>query len=135
RHFLLHASYDLEVAENWSVTPFLLGRMTTNSSLFYEVAAQVKYRKQVWLGLTYRKDGSFGGSLGAQVLHRMALNYTFETGSGILSSASASGTHEVSLGFVIGNKANRKGSIFTDYDENASRRPYFKWLRFRKVVY
>ena len=60
------------------------------------------------------------------MFNKIVMNYTYEfSGKGMLSKSS--GTHEVSIGILIGNLAKtskKSSSVF----ESEPEQPYYEWL-------
>jgi len=113
RHFLIHLSYEYSKKEKdlkvFSITPSVVLRKSTNSALFYEAILTAEYRERLWLGLGYRKNNLMF-SAGAALTDRIALNYTYEYGLSSSISGSSSGSHEVTIGFLLKTSKNRKFS-------------------------
>jgi type IX secretion system PorP/SprF family membrane protein len=123
RQYTGHLSYTYIVNRLWAIEPFLIVRKTKSSPLLTEAAVLVKYAGQIWTGLTYRDNGTFGLSAGV-LYKRLVLNYSYEfAGEGI--SGASSGSHEVSLGFLIGKNKNKPASIFSGDPKLA---PYYNWI-------
>ena len=122
RHYRIHLSYSIDLNRNWQIDPHVVLMQSQNSPMFYDVAALIKYQQRLWVGTTYRKGSSFGLSLGGIVHDRVAMNYSYEFGGGgVLGNSS--GTHEFSLGFLIGKNKGNPSSIFNP----ASKQPYYDW--------
>jgi len=114
RHYLAFASYPIEAAKDLVVEPFVVGRMTQNSPFFYEATVMARYKKMLWGSATYRKGNTIGVSLGGALDYKIVMNYTYEFGFGRILSF-ASGTHEISLGYLIKyGKRNKDMSIFRE---------------------
>ena len=123
RQYNIHASYSHNFNSNWQIEPYAVVRKTMNSPLFYEVASLIKYQ-QIWIGATYRKGNSFGASIGGVIYNKAVMNYTYEFSSnGML--ANSSGTHEISIGFLLGKNKNNKSSIF---NSNSSKQSYYQFI-------
>jgi type IX secretion system PorP/SprF family membrane protein len=111
RQLTVHLSYPFVINRQWGIETFAVARKTIESPLFYDAAALLKFRGQWWLGATYRKGSAFGVSVGGSPHDMMAFNYTYEVGSGEVYTA-ANGTHEVTLGFLIGKNHDPGRSSF-----------------------
>jgi len=120
RHYLIHLSSLYECNADWQIEPFVVIRKTESSPLFYEATALVKYKKLLWLGVTYRKGNSFANSVGG-AYKKAVLNYTFEFSEQGIQGAS-SGTHEISIGFLLGKSKHSSSSIFSNPNI-----PYYNW--------
>jgi len=114
RHYDLHLSYTYQKETDLRLEPFVLIRMADGGSLYYEGHIFVDLKEKLWFGLGYRKGSSFLLSTGAALTDRIALNYTYEYGIGSGIAAASSGTHEISIGFLIQctKNKNHPPSIF-----------------------
>ena len=101
RHYVGHASYDITITDDFKIEPFGIVRFTEYAPVNFEFASLFKYKEQVWLGASYRREGNIGLSAGFNVNKKMALNYTYEMmGKGM--TAQSDGTHEFTLGLFLG---------------------------------
>jgi len=126
RHYMAHASYSFNIKQIWTVEPIAVVRTTANSPFFFELSALVKYKQQVWGGLTYRKNTSIGLSIGGVVYSKVVANYTYElSGQGMLGNSG--GTHEISIGFLIGTLKSLPKTAPSIFDAEPEQ-PYMEWL-------
>ncbi len=100
RHYIVHASYPIEIDKNIVIKPYAIGRMTSNTPIFFEVSVLANYKKWLWGGATYRKGNSVGIHIGGSLDDKLIINYSYEFGFGNILSVS-SGTHEISVGYLI----------------------------------
>lgn len=116
REFMVHASYFAEINRDLDIEPFVNVRMTMNSGLLYEANVRVRFLKQVWVAPGYR-TGAALVSAGASLGSRIVMNYSYEYGlSGI--AASSSGSHEISLCFLVKAPRRQIGpTIFSGADD------------------
>jgi len=123
-HSTFHASYGINVNRNIEVTPFVVMKATQGSSTF-DAAALCNYRGKLWAGGAYRKDGTISTSIGGIIYEKLVMNYSYEFSSGGMLGKS-SGTHEISLGLLLGkNKSDANSpSIF----KTTSSQPYYDWI-------
>jgi type IX secretion system PorP/SprF family membrane protein len=126
RHFLTNISYKHNINKDFSVEPILIVRNTGASPVFYEFAALAKYKKGYWAGLIYRKNGSIGINIGASVISRVVAGYTYELNN--KGFAAGTGTHEISIGFLIGKLKSVSSSNSESVFESKPQQPYMEWL-------
>ena len=125
RHYIFHSSYLIDLSSDLQTIPSVVLRKTASSNLFYEFATSVRYQKQLWMGINYRRGTSIGILAGFLINNKLAVNYSYEFGQGMLSNSS--GNHEISLGFLLGKGKPNRFSVFSK--ESISRKkPYYKWL-------
>ena len=121
RHYVVHTSYKMPVAPQFTVEPFLVARTTANSVLEFELAAKTEYNKQWWLGLMYRKGGTMGLTLGGKIFNVVQMAYSYEF-AGTAMLGQSSGTQEISLGFLIGESKS-------DAPASTIKKPYYDWVK------
>jgi type IX secretion system PorP/SprF family membrane protein len=116
--YLIHVSYLLPASKYLEIEPFVIARGTQQSGVFYEASLMTKFKKKFWLVGTYKKSG-MAMSVGAALNSRIVFNYTYEFGGNDIIALS-SGTHEITLGFLIkrADKRDVPPSIFPLMDDN-----------------
>ena len=117
REFLLHASYLFYLADKWKLETFAVYRKTKNMPGNFEISAMTIFLKQAWAGLLYRNTGAVAVNLGGYIGYGLALNYSFEFGTGGINQGSGS-THEITLSFRFGQQGrnyfeNKNGEYFS----------------------
>lgn len=128
RHFQSYIRYSYIINKEFSLNPTAIVRTTANSPLSYELGALIRYQKMLWLSLSYRKEETIAISIGGLPHERIAFNYSYETGGEIASaSAGSGGTHEISIGFLLGANKNTTTSIF-NFNDNSKKKPYLKYM-------
>ncbi|MFM2138586.1 MAG: hypothetical protein RJA57_893 [Bacteroidota bacterium] len=107
-HLFLTAGFRFLVSDDINIIPSFMVKYIRSSSLREfqpEANVKVQYRDLLWLGGSYRYDEGYAGMLGLNVSNTFNVSYSFDrtNGRNILSPFN-NGTHEVVLGFLIGNK-------------------------------
>lgn len=119
-HNLVNLSYRYDINKDWQVEPVVVLRKTAATDLFYEAAAIGKYKEMVFAGLTYRKGSSMALTVGGELYDRITGSYSYEfAGGGMM--AQSSGSHEITLGYLIGKNKNAVAP-------SDSKKPYYDWL-------
>ncbi len=116
REFLLHASYLFSVADNWQLQAYSVYRKVKNMPGNFEISAMALFMKQAWAGLLYRNTGAVAINIGGYAGLGLALNYSFELGTGGINKGSGS-THEITLSYRFGQKGrsyfeNKNGAFY-----------------------
>ncbi|MFQ5335964.1 MAG: PorP/SprF family type IX secretion system membrane protein, partial [Flavobacteriales bacterium] len=125
RHYMFHVGYSYYMHRDWEIKPLVLIQKTIASPLHYEGGVFFRYRDMIWMNMLYRASSSFTVGLGGIIYNKLAISYAYEfSGNGMLGQSS--GTHEVSLGVLIGNEKNALTSIF-GAGSSHRRKPYFGW--------
>ena len=92
----------------------------------FDVSAMFKYMGKLWAAPAYRKDGTLSFTVGGAIYDNFVMNYSYEfSGKGI--QGRSSGTHEFSLGFLIGNK--KSGDHTPSIFRKTSSQPYYDWIK------
>ena len=110
RHYFAHASYRINIYSDLVVEPSLLVKSTEVSPTQLDVNARVIIDNNYWAGLSFRSSNSLILLAGLNI-GSIFLSYSYDYGISSLSSV-ASGSHEVSLGFNINDKRNRRHSYY-----------------------
>ena len=105
RHLFLLSSYSLGISEKLDLEPFVLIKAAQKSPTSFDLGIRIKYNKAIWGGIQYRKGNAFAVSAGMNVLKNFNVSYAFEYGTKSIRIGSA-GSHELQLGFLIGNNRN-----------------------------
>ncbi len=117
RHLQAHASYVIEPNKTFYIEPIVVVRTTFNSPIQFDVVTFMKIKQRLWTALSYRHGSGIGLSVGGALSDGIVLNYSYEAGIMGVSSMS-SGTHEISMGFLIKRSERRKmPTIFPETDD------------------
>jgi len=98
REFLAHVSYLFSFSDTWQLQTFSVYRKTKNMPGNFELSAMTIFKKQAWAGLLYRNTGAIAVNLGGYIGYGLALNYSFEFGTGGINQGSGT-THEITLSY------------------------------------
>jgi len=110
RHYYAHASYRIGIYSDLAIEPSLLLKTTEVSPTQLDINTRIIIENNYWAGLSFRSSKSLVVLAGLNV-GSMFLSYSYDYGISSLSSV-ASGSHEVSLGFNINDKRNRRHSYY-----------------------
>lgn len=109
-HLFLTAGYRFMIGEDFNVTPsvmakYIQGSASTAMGIQPEGNIKIQYRDDLWIGGSYRYQDGFAGMLGLNVSNAVTLSYAFEKSfsTNILRDFN-NGTHELVIGFLLGNK-------------------------------
>ena len=124
RHYYLTAAYQFMLNELLTLDPYILLKSAQGLPFQLDINAITRYRRNHWLGISYRHQSSVGVSLGTLLDDQFTLSYGYELPTNAL--AGYGGSHECTLGFRFsksnreegGSKSNRYGTsteqIMTD---------------------
>ena len=102
RHYFLHGEYLFKVNDNFDVVPGALVKIVVGAPLQFDVNIKGLYKKNYWLGLSYRHDESIVSMIGLKY-KKLQLGYSYDYTLTDINSYS-SGSHELYLGLIIGEK-------------------------------
>jgi type IX secretion system PorP/SprF family membrane protein len=102
-HFFTTAGYRFLLTEDLNVMPSIM--VKTVSPLPSQVDLNVKatYKDNFWFGGTYRGGYGFAAFAGFNAFQLFSLSYSYDYSTTPINTIS-SGTHELILGFILGNK-------------------------------
>ena len=121
RHYIFHASYTYHINKQFGLQPFAIVRTTSNSKLLFEAAAKLTYNDRLWMALGYRNSGAIGLSIGGALYKVVQMGYSYEF-SGVGMLGKSSGTHEISLGFILGGSK-------PEAPASTPKKPYYDWIK------
>ncbi|MEI7471279.1 MAG: type IX secretion system membrane protein PorP/SprF [Ferruginibacter sp.] len=102
-HLFASAGYRFLLNEDINVLPSVMIKYVQPLPLQAEVNVKFQYQDLVWAGASYRYKYGFAAMLGVNVLNSFNMSYSYDYSTTRLNTIS-SGTHEIMLGFIIGNK-------------------------------
>lgn len=107
-HLFLTAGYRFLVNDDVNAIPSLMVKYIKGSSLKEfqpEANLKLQYRDLFWVGGSYRYQDGYAGMIGMNVKNSFNVSYSYDrTNNNIQLNAFNRGTHEIVLGFLLGNK-------------------------------
>ena len=105
-HVFLNAGYRFLVNEDINAIPSLMLKYVRGSSsldLQPELNLKLQYRDLLWVGGSVRVQDGYAAMLGLNVANKFNIGYSHDFTATNLNTVSR-GTHELMIGFLIGNK-------------------------------
>jgi type IX secretion system PorP/SprF family membrane protein len=102
-HLFGTAGYRFLVGYDWNFTPSVMVKYVSPLPVQVELNGKLQYRDLAWIGASYRYKYGFSGMIGLNVLNTFNVGYAYDYTTTKLNNYSK-GTHEIVLGFLIGNK-------------------------------
>jgi len=99
------AGYKCAVNEDLTFMPSVLVKYISPLPISFDINAKLEYQNMMWVGASYRYQDGYAAMLGINLNYRFNLGYSYSYTTSALNSFS-SGTHEILLGFLIGNRYN-----------------------------
>lgn len=104
-HFIATAGYRFMAGEDVNILPSAMVRYITNMPLFIDVNVKAQYHDRFWIGGNYRIKEGFAAMAGLNVSNTFNMSYSYDiNNANYLLQFMQRGTHEIVLGFLIGNK-------------------------------
>jgi len=102
-HWIIYASYDAEIDEQFDLMPTLLMRNADKGNRQVELIANIKYNDKIWGGIGIRQGGGFLINAGAAIKTKFGITYSYEFDQAGVANSTA-GTHELMLSFRFGKE-------------------------------
>lgn len=104
-HFFATAGYRFLLTEDINALPSVMLKTVLGASIDpqFDVNVKMQYRDLMWLGGSYRLADGYAAMLGLNVANTFTVGYSYDFTQTSLNTASR-GTHELILGFLIGNR-------------------------------
>lgn len=109
-HMFFSAGYRFLLTEQINAIPSVMLKYVQNSSkndFQPELNLKLQYMDQFWVGGTYRYQDGYAGMIGVNVGNTLNVGYAYDFTTTALNTV-AKGTHEIMVGFLIGNKYSGK---------------------------
>ncbi len=109
-HVFLTAGYRFLLGEDVNVIPSVMLKYVNGSSVNNfqpEMNVKAQYRDLLWLGGSYRYQDGYAGMAGINVSNSFNVGYAYDVTTSALNTVSR-GTHEIMVGFILGNKYSEK---------------------------
>src|SRR5690606_3239382 len=102
-HFFATAGYRFNIGDDFNLIPSVMAKYISPLPMQFDVNAKLQYRDLIWGGVGYRINDGFNGMLGINVGNTMNIGYSYDYNTSDIHNFSK-GTHEIMIGFIIGNK-------------------------------
>ena len=105
RHYYVSGGYKFTVGDDFDLEPSFLLKATEASPMQFDINARLIYKKNLWLGASYRNNESVVAMLGMK-RDNFVIGYSYDYVISNIRNYSA-GTHELYLEFQIGKKESK----------------------------
>lgn len=109
-HVFLTAGYRFLAGEDFNVIPSVMVKYIKGSSKLNmqpELNVKLQYRDDLWIGGSYRYQNGYAAMAGFNAGNLFNIGYAYDFTTTALNTVSK-GTHELVVGFLIGNKYSEK---------------------------
>jgi type IX secretion system PorP/SprF family membrane protein len=102
-HLFATAGYRFFINDDVSMIPSCMLKYVQPAPLSLDLNTKFQYRDLLWAGAGYRLKDGFNALLGINVSNTFNVSYSYDYSSSSVGTVTK-GTHEIVLGFLIGNK-------------------------------
>jgi len=109
-HMFFTAGYRFLIGEDVNAIPSLMVKYINGSSetnFQPEANLKLQYRDLLWVGGSYRYENGYAAMGGLNLKNTVNIGYAYDFTTTALNTVSR-GTHEIMLGFLLGNKYSEK---------------------------
>ena len=109
-HVFLTAGYRVLIGEDVNMIPSVMFKYVQGSSknnFQPELNLKVQYQDLLWLGGSYRYQDGYAAMAGINIGNSFNVGYAYDITTTALNTVSR-GTHEIMVGFLLGNKYSEK---------------------------
>jgi len=107
-HVFVTAGYRMQASEDISVLPSFMFRYIPSMPMFMDVNVKAQYQDRIWLGANYRIKEGLAAMAGVNISSKFNISYSYDTyfnkQQSYLLPYMQKGSHEIVLGFTLGNK-------------------------------
>ena len=102
-HIFATAGYRFLVGYDFNFIPSVMVKYVQPLPVQFEFNGKLQYHDLAWIGASYRYKDGFAGMAGVNLSNTFNVGYSYDYTTSGLNNYSK-GTHEIMLGFLIGNK-------------------------------
>jgi type IX secretion system PorP/SprF family membrane protein len=102
-HIFGQAGYRFLLNEDYNLIPSIMVKYVDPLPMQIDFNTKLQYRDLMWVGASIRTYDGFAAMVGVNLSNTFNLGYSYDLTTSKLNTVSK-GTHEIVLGFLIGNK-------------------------------
>ena len=99
-HYFATAGYLFKASKDFKIIPSILVKYVSPTPVSFDVNLKTRYKDMVWVGASYRQDGSLVFLVGGVVKNLIEFGYAFDYTTSAIGKTYAS-SHEVLLGIRL----------------------------------
>lgn len=104
-HVFVTTGYRVLVGEDVNVMPSVMLRYIPSMPVYVDVNVKAQYQDRFWIGGNYRIKEGFAAMAGFNISNVVNVGYAYDVNnSKYLLQYAQRGTHEIVIGFLLGNK-------------------------------
>ncbi|MHA4807721.1 PorP/SprF family type IX secretion system membrane protein [Flavitalea flava] len=102
-HLFAQAGYRFLLDEDYNFIPSVMVKYVDPLPVQFDFNAKLQYRDLLWIGTGIRTYDGFSAMVGLNISNTLNIGYSYDLTTSKLNTVSK-GTHEIVIGFLIGNK-------------------------------
>ena len=102
-HLFATTGYRFQLTQDISALPSVMMKIVNPTPVQFDFNFKLQYQDLLWVGASYRSGNGFAGMAGMNISNTFNVSYAYDYTTSLLGTVSK-GTHEIVLGFLIGNK-------------------------------
>lgn len=110
-HYFLTGGYEIRLGREVALMPSVLIKYVQPSPVSVDLNLKASYLRRVWGGVSYRHQNAVAALAGFNLNALLTMGYAYEMATSNLNNYTH-GSHEVMLGFVMGNTYRIKSPLF-----------------------
>jgi type IX secretion system PorP/SprF family membrane protein len=106
-NYFITAGYRANIDDDFNLIPSVMFQYWQPQLLGVHVNAKLQYQDKLWVGASYRYGdliSGYSGMAGINVANTFNISYSYEIATTNRLKAYTGNTHELMIGFIIGNK-------------------------------
>jgi type IX secretion system PorP/SprF family membrane protein len=101
-HYFFTTGYRFMLNDDINVVPSIMVKDVSPVPIQVDLNVKAEYQDLVWVGASYRDIYGFAAMAGFNALNLFTFSYSYDYSSTKINTVS-SGTHEIIIGFILGN--------------------------------
>ena len=108
-HYFLTGGYRFLVNDDINVIPSIMAKYVSGDfiGVQFDLNLKLQYHDLFWIGGSYRTEDGYAAMAGLNISNRFNFGYSYDLTKTQLNTVSR-GSHELVLGFVLGNRYSDK---------------------------
>jgi type IX secretion system PorP/SprF family membrane protein len=104
-HIFATAGYRMFLGEDMSFIPSVMAKSVGSIPLQIDINGKLQYQDLFWVGASFRQKYGYAGMVGLNMFKTVTVSYSYDYSTTKINTVSQ-GTHEIVVGFVLGNRYN-----------------------------
>lgn len=110
-HYFLTGGYEIRLGREFALMPSVLVKYVQPSPVSVDLNLKASYLRRLWGGVSYRHQNAVAALAGVNLNSVLNVGYAYEMATSNLNNYTH-GSHEVMIGFVMGNSYRIKSPLY-----------------------